>query len=171
VPPLIPVPLLIPVPSLVPAPLAPASLVPESLAAASPPLAFLALASRVTADVASLVIGFLALAKLVLTFLARHPALISPLSSVAPISLARVSLGPISHVPAVPPLPRPILYAPASAAWTALFHPFPILEMLIAQFVEAGVAGTGRDQDRYPCRDPAIHQKMPSIQIDAQRMT
>jgi hypothetical protein len=94
------------VPSLVLVPLAPASLVPKSLAAASPPLAFLALASCVAADVASLVVGFLVLTKLVLIFFVYYPALISPLSSIAPISLAQVSPGLISHIPAVPPLPQ-----------------------------------------------------------------
>ena len=75
------VPPLVRVPLLVLVPLAPASLVPESLAAASPPLAFLALASRVAADVASLVLSFVALVKLVPTFLASPPVLRSPLFS------------------------------------------------------------------------------------------
>jgi hypothetical protein len=81
VPPLVRVPLLVPVPSLILVPLAPASLVPESLAAASPPLAFLALASRVTTNVASLVLSFVALIKLMPTFLTNPPVLRSPLFS------------------------------------------------------------------------------------------
>jgi hypothetical protein len=81
VPPLVQIHPLVLVPSLVPVPLAPASLVPESLAAASPPLAFLALASRIAADVASLILSFIALVKLVPTFLASPPVLRSPLFS------------------------------------------------------------------------------------------
>jgi len=103
--------------SLVLVPLAPASLVPESLAATSPPLPFLALASRVPANVDSVVVSFLALIKLVLIFLARLPALISPLFSAALFSLVQASLVQASPVPVSPALVScPILHAPASAA-------------------------------------------------------
>jgi hypothetical protein len=79
--PLIPVPSLIRVPPLVLVPLTPASLIPESLTAASPPLAFLALTSRITTNVASLILSFIALIKLVPTFLISPPVLRSPLFS------------------------------------------------------------------------------------------
>jgi hypothetical protein len=81
VPLLIPVPLLALVPSLILVPLTPASLIPESLAAASPPLAFLTLASRITTNVASLILSFVTLIKLILTFLISPPILRSPLFS------------------------------------------------------------------------------------------
>lgn len=79
-------------------PLALASLVPESLAAASPPLPFLARASRVTTDVASLILSFFAPIKLVPTFLASPPAPISPLFSAALISPALASPALVSLI-------------------------------------------------------------------------
>ncbi len=107
------------------------SLVPESLATTSSSPAILTLASHISADIASLVLIFLALVKLVPTFLATPPALYSPLFSLAPISLTLLtsSTSPVhvSLIPATLFLPSLIPYSLTSAV---PIYPFSILEML-----------------------------------------
>jgi hypothetical protein len=85
------------------------------------------------------------------------------LALASPVLVALVPVSPIPAVPAAPLPPSLVLHALSSAAETALFRLSPILKILILQFVKASVAGPGRDQDHYLCRDPPIYRKRPSI--------